>query len=134
MTPSIDPNPEHFQTELANIPTGVSIVMLNLLKFRAQANYPDKDSELSGEQAYALYASQALEFVQQVGGNVLWSGSAKASLIAPDNEAWDKVLLVKYPGVEQFMAMLTNPQYQAITMHRSAALENSRLIATVEES
>jgi hypothetical protein len=40
--------------------------------------------------------------------------------------------LVKYPSVDAFMTILKMPDYLAATVHREAALEDSRLIATIE--
>lgn len=51
-------------------------------------------------------------------------------LLSPTNERWHKVLLVRYPSKQAFLEMIQNPDYQAITIHRKAALEDSRLIAT----
>jgi len=131
---SIDPNPSQIQAAIAAIPKDVPVVMLNLLKYREQASYSGETSDLSGQQAYAKYGEQAIKFVQEVGGEPIWMGSAKASLIAPKGEDWDKVLLVKYPSMSHFINMVMNPKYQAITKHRTAALANSRLIATIADS
>lgn len=134
---SIDPNPENLQTALASIPQDHPVVMLNLLRFRTEAAYkrqPSGQNEtLSGQQAYGLYAEQAFKFITEVGAKLIWRGQAKASLIAPADEQWDEVFLVKYPDIGSFIKMITNPDYQAITFHRTAALANSRLIATFEQ-
>ena len=59
-------------------------------------------------------------------------GEAHAALIAPPEERWDEVLLVRYPSVAAFVGMLQQHDYQAATVHRTAALEDARLIATTE--
>lgn len=134
---SIDPRPDQLQSALASIPQNQPVVMLNLLKFKARAEYRQPQSgdntDITGQQAYAIYAEQALTFLKEVGAEVIWHGSARASLIAPAGEDWDQVLLVKYPDIAHFTQMVMNPDYQAITRHRSAALANSRLIATQEQ-
>lgn len=56
--------------------------------------------------------------------------AAHMALIAPPGEHWDQLLLVRYPSAAAFLAMLADPEYQAATVHRSAALADSRLIAT----
>jgi hypothetical protein len=51
-------------------------------------------------------------------------------LLGPPEERWDLALLVRYPSKVAFLALVSNPDYQNITVHRTAALEDSRLIAT----
>ena len=50
-------------------------------------------------------------------------------MIGPSDEAWDEVLLVQYPSRKAFLTMAGNPEYLACTVHRTAALADSRLIA-----
>ena len=103
------------------------VVMLNLLRFRDQAAYSDPQEACSGREAYKRYARTSLETIAAVGGEVIFSGKASASVIGPPGETWDQVFLVRYPSVDGFRAMLAMPQYQAVVRHRSAALEDSRL-------
>jgi uncharacterized protein (DUF1330 family) len=106
--------------------------MLNLLRYRERAEYPPGTdaSACSGREAYARYATVALVKVAAVGGRFLWMGSASASLIGPDTEAWDDVALVEYPSRQAFLQMVAMADYQAAVVHRSAALMDSRLIPT----
>lgn len=129
--PSIDPRPGQMKAALASVPPGVPIVMLNLLRFREKAEYPDQVSDLTGRQAYALYIEQATRHVHAIGGEVVMQGKAHAAIIAPEGEQWDEVLLVRYPSIEKFVAMVMNPDYQSFTVHRTAGLADARLIATV---
>ena len=55
--------------------------------------------------------------------------NVQLALIAPEHEDWDELLLVHYPSPEAFLEMLADPDYQAATIHRTAALADSRLIA-----
>ena len=129
---SIDPRPEQFQEVIAKTPKGVPVVMLNLLKFRDIAGYPDDRAEISGRDAYALYSEKALKHLADIGAEIIWFGEAKGSVIAPPDEDWDQVFLVRYPSIEKFVEMVMNPSYQEIVIHRSSALKDSRLIATIE--
>ena len=54
----------------------------------------------------------------------------RASVIAPDTEEWDETVLVQYPSREAFLGMIESEAYLAISPHRTAALLDSRLIAT----
>jgi hypothetical protein len=55
-------------------------------------------------------------------------------LIGPDSERWDAVLLVQQDSTAAFMAFASNPEYLAGIGHRTAALEDSRLLPLQEES
>jgi hypothetical protein len=41
-------------------------------------------------------------------------------------------VLVRYPSAQAFVNMVSSSEYRAISFHRSAALEDSRLIASEE--
>lgn len=132
--PAIDPRPGKMKEALAKVPAGVPIIMLNLLRFRDKAAYPDQASDLSGKEAYAIYSKEAFRHVSAVGGEVVLWAKAHAAVIAPEDEEWDEMLLVRYPSIEQFVAMVMNPEYQQLAVHRTAALADARLIATVAKA
>lgn len=119
-------------TQLRNIPRGVPVVMLNMLKFREDAAYASGEPKISGRAAYQTYRDGASKLVAGVGGSLVWRGEAKAPLIAPAGETWDEVFLVRYPSIEKFIEMVNSPAYRKIVVHREAALADSRLIANVE--
>ena len=130
--PSINPSSADVQAFAERMPSDTPILMLNLLRFSSHAAY-DADSPFvpcSGREAYARYSRTALAKVQGVGGEVQVMADVHLALIAPKEERWDLLLLVRYPSSAAFLNMLADPEYQAATVHRSAALEDSRLIAT----
>ncbi|MBU0992668.1 MAG: DUF1330 domain-containing protein [Proteobacteria bacterium] len=129
---TVNPRPEQLADAFSNIPKGLPVVMLNLLKFREQALYPDGSADCTGRKAYERYSKEALVHLGIIGGKPIFMGKACAELIAPPEEHWDEVLLVRYPSIEKFMEMVTNPDYQKSAVHRTAALEDSRLVATVD--
>ena len=129
---AIEPRPQQMQAVFANVPKGVPVVMLNMLRFRETAAYPDERPAVSGRQAYAQYSEVAFKIVEKLGGSLVWFGEAKGSAIGPPDEDWDHIFLVRYPSIEAFMEMIRSAAYQDILVHRSAALEDSRLIAMVE--
>lgn len=129
---SIDPTPERFSAFMERVPDDAALVMLNLLRFRAQADYPGGEHEGSGREAYERYGAAVEPFLAHVGGRLVWQGEAHGALIAPEGERWDLCLLVEYPSKGAFLAMVGDPGYQAIAMHRTAALADSRLIPTVK--
>jgi uncharacterized protein (DUF1330 family) len=60
---------------------------------------------------------------------VLFIGAALATVIGPEAERWDEIFLVQYPSRRAFVDMIASTQYRSIAFHRSAALQDSRLIA-----
>ncbi|MFT5576558.1 MAG: hypothetical protein ACI89D_002086 [Bermanella sp.] len=129
--PVVNPTRAQFEAMLA-MPTGEPVYMLNMLRFRDQADYADKTdvATCSGRAAYARYGAGIVEILRKVGGHPVWQGDGQLTFIAPGGEVWDECLLVRYPDVAAFQAMLTNPDYQAQTFHRDAALLDARLVIT----
>ncbi|HLT13150.1 MAG TPA: DUF1330 domain-containing protein [Marinobacter sp.] len=129
---TVDPSQEELKKVLQETPKDQPVVMLNLLRFRDRAEYKDASEECSGRDAYKRYMKEAAECVTAVGAEVVWSGRSVGSLIAPPEESWDQVLLVRYPSINAFLAMIESPEYKGVVKHRTAALEDSRLVANVE--
>lgn len=109
------------------------VVMLNLLRYRTVADYSAAPQlapaqPISGEAAYRLYMNHTLPFLKQSGGNVLFFGKGGPFLVGPDNERWDAALLVEQSSPAAFLAFASNTDYLAGIGHRTAALEDSRLL------
>ncbi len=135
MPQTVDPSGQDLKRLAREVPQDVPVVMLNLLKFREAAAYPPGHGEAgcSGRDAYATYSRLIVPMLRRAGGAPVWRGQARSAFIAPAGEVWDEVLLVRYPSIRAFIDMVTSPDYQAITVHRSAALQDSRLIATTPD-
>ncbi|MEM7157546.1 MAG: DUF1330 domain-containing protein [Myxococcota bacterium] len=131
-----DPTADSFRALKEDTPADTPIVMLNLLRFREQAQYPSgsEHAPCSGAQAYARYGAHALPAVKAAGGEVVFRGRAVAFPVALPGERWDEVLLVRYPSIAAFFGMVMAPDYQAESIHRTAALLDARLICTVDDS
>lgn len=128
---SIEPRPEQLRAFAAG-EGPAPLVMLNLLRYRERAAYPrgSDHAPCSGREAYERrYGPAAMAHVAKAGGRVLFGGAVAACVIAPEGEFWDDAVLVEYPSRDAFLAMVSDPEYRAIAVHRSAALEDSRLIA-----
>lgn len=128
----IEPTPENAKAVFARGLKG-PIVMLNLLRFRETADYSGAPElapakPISGAEAYKVYMAHATPFVAKIGGELVFAGEGGAALIGPEGETWDSVLLVRYPGIEQFFQFATDPEYQKGVGHRTAALADSRLV------
>jgi uncharacterized protein (DUF1330 family) len=132
MNPNVELLPAEQQRILAALPPGTPVVMLNLLRFREQAAYVDPAEACSGREAYKRYSRGSIRTINAVGGSVVFSGSTAQALIGPPGELWHQIFLVRYPSVAAFESMLAMPEYQAIVRHRTAALEDSRLVPIIE--
>jgi uncharacterized protein (DUF1330 family) len=128
---SIHPDPALIAA-LAQLDDDQPVVMLNMLRFRALASYPEGSGHAtcSGREAYARYGAAVLKHLQAAGGKPIFRGTAELALIAPPTERWDEILLVQYPTRAAFLRMISDPDYLAASVHRTAAIEDSRLIAT----
>ncbi len=131
---AIEPNSEQIGAFLAAEPGDSPIVMLNLLRFRERAEYPEdfEAAPCDGREAYRRYAEHALAALEKVGGRIVLAGPALATVIAPGGEAWDEVALVEYPSKEAFLELGTTVESNQATVHRRAGLEDSRLIAMIQ--
>jgi uncharacterized protein (DUF1330 family) len=109
------------------------VEMLNLLRFRETADYAASPElaptrPITGKQAYDRYSEHTMPRLAEVGAQVVNLGFGGAALIGPADERWDLVLTVRYPSVDAFLGMTSNPDYLATVGHRTAALEDSRLV------
>lgn len=127
---TIDPKPGRIKKLMQTVAMDKPIVMLNMLKFREQANYPEGSghSPCSGAEAYQRYSDNAIPTIKAAAGDVLWQGRAMGTVIAPEDEDWDQVLLVQWPSFQTFINVVLDPEYQKGTVHRTSALEDARLV------
>jgi uncharacterized protein (DUF1330 family) len=129
----------HLEPTLASrrdfIARGISdaVVMLNMLRFRKNADYSTSPelapvAPINGEAAYRLYMQHAGPHLERARGKVLYFGRGGQFLIGPQTELWDAVLLVQYESTEDFLNFTANRDYLKGLGHRTAALEDSRLL------
>ena len=113
------------------------VVMLNLLRFRDVADYSadpelEPSDRISGEEAYRKYIEHTLPLLRESGGDLVFLGKGGKYLIGPQSEQWDLVMLVRQKSLADFMAFASNREYLAGIGHRTAALQDSRLLPLVE--
>ena len=108
------------------------LVMINLLRFREKAVYPEGASHApcSGREAYQRYAAGVMPILAAVGAEVRYFAAVVQTVIGPEDEHWDETILVEYPSLDVFRTMLSSPEYVEVMVHRQAALADSRLIMT----
>ncbi len=118
---AVDPRGADLKRYLAEDPGG-PVVMLNLLRFK-----PD-----GGRERYAQYVEHFRRTAQPYGAAVVYVGDGSTAVVAEPGQAWDAVLLVRYPSRSSFTDMIRDPEYQQGTHLRTEALEEAVLQATVE--
>jgi len=109
------------------------VYMLNLLRFKKTADYSAStalkpEQPISGREAYQLYIDHTLPFLKESGGEIVFMGEGGHYLIGPTEESWDAILLIKQNSVESFLAFESNEDYLKGIGHRTAAIEDSRLL------
>ena len=133
--PYIDPTEESGRALFSRRIEG-PVVMLNLMRFHALANYSAHPAlapaqPISGAAAYDRYVAHTLPFLTRSGGAVLFDGDAAGFLVGPSDEIWDRVLLIRQASLAAFLAFARDPDYLAGLGHRTAALADSRLLPIV---
>ena len=124
--PFIDPTKETFAAFRADDRPG-AIHMLNLVRLRERAAYPD-GREATGAEAYGAYGRESGPVFARLGGSIVWRGRFELMLIGPAEERWDHCFIARYPSVAAFVEMIRDSVYREAVKHRQAAVEDSRLI------
>lgn len=109
------------------------VVMLNLIRLRAIADYSASPelapaAPITGAQAFRRYIHHTLPHLRASGGDLMFVGDGGAFLIGPPDERWDLAALVRQASVDAFLEFATNKPYLAGLGHRTAAVEDSRLL------
>jgi uncharacterized protein (DUF1330 family) len=107
------------------------IYMVNLLKFKEKASYPDKrETNLTGEEAYAIYAEEVAGHLAKVGGKPVFGGEVERLMLGEVEDLWDKVAIAMYPSRKAMLQMINDPDYIVSAQHRVAGLEGQLNIET----
>lgn len=126
MTGFVDPTKETFAQFRENDRPG-PIHMLNLVRFRDEATYPD-GRKATGAESYAAYGRESFPVLSRLGGRIVWRGKFELMLIGPQSEQWDECFIAEYPSVAAFVEMIRDPVYREAVKHRQAAVLDSRLV------
>ena len=131
---AVTPTAEQIEGFLAPDTAG-PIFMVNLLKFKARAEYEDgRETSLSGREAYALYATEVAEVITQVGGKLTFGADVSRLMLGEVEDLWDQVAIAMYPSRAAMFEMIQLPEYAEISVHRSAGLAGQLNIETVAPS
>ena len=107
------------------------IYMVNLLKFKDKAVYPDKrETDLTGEEAYAIYGQEVRKHLEKVGAKPIFSGKVSRLMLGEVEDLWDVVAIAMYPNRKAMLDMISDPEYIKSAQHRVAGLEGQLNIET----
>jgi uncharacterized protein (DUF1330 family) len=127
---AIYPTAEQFSELLAR-DDGRPIVMVNLLRYKPEANEPD--TGLTGEQAYNAYGEAMVPFVLSKGGRLIWAGKVASQVIGSGGEQFHTVAIMEYPSRKAFLEIAMDPFVARIGEHRAAGLEMQWLLASTTD-
>lgn len=123
----IAPEPEQIE-ELLEGPAEGPVVMVNLLRFKKEADAPDEG--LTGEEAYGRYGAQMVQWVTSQGARLIWSGRVDSMVIGDSDEYFHTIALMEYPSRAEFLRIAGDPRVAEYSVHRTAGLDMQWLIAT----
>ena len=107
------------------------ICMVNLLKFKIQAEYEDgRETALTGREAYELYENGVKKLLQGIGGGIGFEGDVERLTLGEVEELWDVVALAVWPSRQVMLEVMQSPEMQEISVHRSAGLAGQLNIET----
>ena len=108
------------------------IYMVNLLRFKDKAEYPDKrETDLSGREAYAIYSEEVVHHLAKVGATAIFGADVKRLMLGEVEELWDSVAIATYPNRKAMLDMISDPDYIKSAQHRVAGLKGQLNIETV---
>ena len=127
----VDPTRADFDLFKA-LPRDTPINMLNLVRFRDLAAYPEGHEHAgkgwTGARAYAEYGTTSGPIFARVGGHIVWRGRFETVVTGPADEHWDAAFIAAYPHAGAFLEMVTDADYKLAVVNRQAAVATSRLI------
>ena len=126
MSEHINPDKSRFAT-FRGISRNGPVQMLNLVRLKDAAVYPD-GTMVSGKEAYSAYGRESAPIFKRVGGRIFWSADFELNLIGPEEERWDIVFIAEYPSTDAFVEMVKDEDYQKAVVHRTSAVQDSRLV------
>ena len=110
------------------------ILMVNLLKFKDKAEYEDgRATNLTGREAYEIYATETREHLANVGAELILGGEVNGLLLGEVEELWDAFGVARYPSRKAMIAMARNPAYIESEKHRAAGLAGQLNIEVSEQ-
>ena len=107
---------EEFLADMAASDDPASIVMVNLLKVRDQAELDQ-------------YSRMVFPLIEKHGGSYVYGGPVEADVIGSGD--WDYIAIVRYPSRRAFAEMILSDDYALAAPHRVDGLERAELHMTL---
>ena len=127
---SVYPNEEQIKGFLEPGPEG-PISMVNLLKFKPQAEYEDgRETSLTGREAYEIYEAGVSELLREIGGYIGYVSEVERLMLGEVEELWDTVAIAVWPSRQAMFEVMQSPRMQEISAHRTAGLAGQLNIET----
>jgi len=112
---------------IAALDLDAPVVMLNLMKFRAQS----LDGNGSGWDAYVRYSANTAPLLKARGATIVWAGDVKTVALGPVADGdWDYAALVWYPRPAAFLDMMRSAEYARGNADRENGTERHLILAT----
>jgi uncharacterized protein (DUF1330 family) len=92
------------------------VVLVNLIRLRD-----------GGEDAYRRYGEAVRPLLARYGAELVYAGTAQGALIG--EETWDYAAVTRYPSRSALAGLVRDPEFEATTTLRHAALEDGILHA-----
>ncbi len=112
-----------------------SVTLVNLFKFREQADYggnPPAEAgpdPISGYQAFERYASVSMPALAKAGGQFLHAGPFEG-MFCGTPEDWDLLVVADYPNLESLIHLYADADYRQAYSHRLAACARQKVMVT----
>lgn len=105
-----------------------SFSLVNFFKFNDKADYGSSDEpEASGNEAFQRYADVSVPSMHNAGGEFLAVAPFAGTLLGKDQD-WDLIAIGKYPNLEVFTSLYSNPEYVQAFRHRTAAVARQNVV------
>ena len=96
---------------------GRPFVLAQLLKFAP-----------GGRDQYLAYSRQAQGILRASGAVIVYAGECEDRLGTAEGEAWDAIVLVRYPSRAAYVEMLSNPSFQEVAELRRKSLRHAMFL------
>jgi hypothetical protein len=121
-----------YGARLASFPPDADgpIYMLNLMKYRAVADYDDgadAGPAVSGREADDRYSPT--DVFERIGAELVFVAD-----VVRASEDWDRVAVVRYPTRRSFVDMAARRDFQAKHVHKEAGMDRTIVVGTVPDA
>jgi hypothetical protein len=122
--------PEEAITAFATRAWQGPVIGINLLKFRAQAQYPNGSFEpCTGQEAWLRYEKLALKVAEKYHLEPMVRATVEQNIFCAYDEQWDALIINGYRSKTDLVGALADPELAELGVHVGAAVENYTFIA-----